>query len=133
MRSNLARAPKVRNAAGAVDLSDIARRMERVAVAGGYEKAEGTDTVVANAPRWRIDERWVEFECGCRAERCLTLVSPAMFDPIIFRNLGQQAVYEGTCDFHAPSMNVYVHFGGFADFKQWKANRRAVLMGRVRP
>jgi hypothetical protein len=54
------------------------------------------------------------------------------WDPVIFRNLPQQAVYEQVCHFHSPAMNVYVHFGGFADFAQWKRTRRGVLMGRAR-
>lgn len=118
------------NFAGAQDLSDIGRRMERVADSVGEDRA----LAYVPAPpgqRWKASERWIEFECGCRAEKCRTLHHPRPFDPIIFRGLPQQAVYEGTCDFHAPSMNVYVHFGGFSDFAQWKANRRAVLMGRT--
>ena len=123
------------NYAGAKDLSDIGRRMERVAA------SVGEDTGLAYVPaspgqRWKISARWVEFECGCRAERVApnpvfrSFARP--FDPVIFRNLPQQAVYEGTCDDHAASMNVYVHFGGFVDFAQWKANRRPLLMGKAR-
>ena len=123
------------NFAGAQDLTDIGRRMERVADSVNEDRA----LAYVPAPpgqRWKIDKRWVEFECGCRAERVAP--NPAFdafvrpFDPVIFRGLPQQAVYEGTCDFHAPSMNVYVHFGRFADFKQWKANRRPLLMGKAR-
>lgn len=123
------------NAAGAVALTDIGRRMERVAESVNEDKG----LAYVPAPpgcRWKISARWVEFECGCRAER----VAPnpifrdfaRPFDPIIFRDLPQQAVYEGTCDFHAPAMNVYVHFGHFVDFKQWAANRRPLLMGKAR-
>ena len=123
------------NHAGAVALDDIARRIERTALIVG-ESPELVDLPkTPNAPRWKVSERWIEFECGCRAERVpLSARFSALarhFDPVIFRGLPQQAVYEGTCDFHAPSMNVYVHFGGFHDFKQWKERRRAVLMGRT--
>jgi hypothetical protein len=86
-----------------------------------------------NQPRWRIDKRWITFECGCVAERCPILIGAQPFDPVIFRDLPQQAVYDTVCHFHAPAMNVYVHFGRFADFAQWRNARRAVLMGRVRP
>ena len=82
-------------------------------------------------PRWRVDAGWVEFECGCRAERCRDLKGPENYDPVIFRGQPQQAVYDFVCDRHMPGMNKYVHFGRFVDFSQWKRARRAVLMGKV--
>lgn len=82
-------------------------------------------------PRWALDATWVTFECGCRAERCRDLKGAKRYDPIIFRGLPQQAVYDGVCDRHLPGMNKYVHFGGFVDFAQWARNRRAILMGKV--
>jgi hypothetical protein len=84
-------------------------------------------------PRWRMDPEWVEFECGCRAERCRDLKGPERYDPIIFRGLPEQAVYDFVCDRHAGGMNTYVHFGRFVDFAQWKRSRRAILMGKVSP
>jgi len=82
-------------------------------------------------PRWRLDAGWIEFECGCRAERCQVLKGARNYDPVIFRGQEQQAVYDWVCDRHAPGMNKYVHFGGFVDFPQWKRSRRAILMGKV--
>jgi hypothetical protein len=121
------------NFAGAQDLTDIARRMEKVAVAGGYEAAEGPDanTTTPNQ-RWAIDARWVTFECGCVAERCRELVDPQPSDPIIFANLPQQAVYESVCHLHGPSMNFRLGMGGIKDFDQWRIWRRNRLMGRVK-
>lgn len=81
-------------------------------------------------PRWRLDTRWVEFECGCRAERVRQLrCVPKDSDPIIFRNLPEQAVYDEVCHRHGPGMNVLVSFDGFTTFDQWKRNRRHLLMG----
>lgn len=82
-------------------------------------------------PRWRIDQGWVEFECGCRAERARQLHGARPYDPIIFRGQPQQAVYDFACHRHMPGMNKYVHFGHFVDFAQWRRTRRAVLMGKV--
>jgi len=83
------------------------------------------------APRWRIDAGWVEFECGCRAERCDVLHGAKPYDPIIFRGLPEQSVYDFACSRHEAGMNKYVHFGGFVDFAQWRRARRAILMGKV--
>ena len=113
------------------DLDDIAGRMMATAAVSG-----DTDVNLEKdpwEPRWRIDATTVEFECGCRGERCRDLVGVKAYDPVIFRDLPQQAVYDWVCDRHMPGMNKYVHFGGFVDFAQWKRNRRAVLMGKVRP
>jgi hypothetical protein len=82
-------------------------------------------------PRWRLSARWVEFECGCVAERCIPTYGAETFDPVIFRELPEQAVYLSVCHAHAPGMNVYVHFGGFADFDQWARYRRDTIMGRT--
>ena len=114
--------------------TEIARRMERQAAAAHADVGDmEVDNTVTTNQRWRIDARWITFECGCVAERCLLLFGAQPWDPVIFRNLPQQAVYNSVCDFHAPSMNVYVGFGRFIDFAQWRKRRRAVLMGRVRP
>lgn len=116
------------NVAGQQDRTEIARRMERQAAAANADPGN----MEIEGARWKIDARWITFECGCVAERCAFVFGAQPWDPIIFRNLPQQAVYETVCHFHNPAMNVYVHFGGFSDFRQWKANRRAILMGRVR-
>ena len=111
------------------DLSRIARRMEAAQAAAGVEESLERDPW---QPRWRIDPLVVEFECGCRGERCRQLFDAKPYDPVIFRDLEEQAVYDFVCDRHLPGMNKYVRFGGFVDFQQWKANRRKVLMGRVK-
>ena|SRR5271167_1288450 len=127
-----------------VDRTDIARRMERVATAGRADVGEmEIDNTVTTNQRWTLDARWVTFECGCVAERCLFLFGARPSDPVIFRNLPQQAVYAEVCDFHLPSMNVYCSFGrpwsvkgasapSSWGWKEWKANRRNVLMGRTK-
>ena len=114
------------------DRDAIARRMIEAQGAAGLDTS---DVLPADPwqPRWGMDSRWVYFECGCVAERMRTLVKPRPFDPIVFRDLPEQAVYESVCQRHGPGMNKYVHFGGYADFVQWKKDRRAVLMGRTRP
>lgn len=118
---------------GSVARDSIARRMEAIGTVLGHE---GNAELPKDpwAPRWRIDAKVIEFECGCRGER--TNVDPAVFaawDPVIFRGQPEQALYDFVCQRHMPGMNKYVHFGKFADFEQWKRARRAVLLGKVRP
>jgi hypothetical protein len=112
----------------------IARRIDQRGVdTVGADVGEFTDCHYPGEPRWRLSARWVEFECGCVAERCRELVNPQRYDPIIFANLPEQAVYEKVCHFHGPGMQVArMGFGGFKSFEQWKVYRRARLMGRVR-
>lgn len=113
------------------DRSDIARRMESIGLATGQDVNPDLPPDPWT-PRWRIEDRWIEFECGCRAERCRDLKNPQRFDPIIFRDLPQQAVYDSVCSRHMPGMNKYVQFGSPGlDFAQWKRIRRARLMGKV--
>jgi len=82
-------------------------------------------------PRWKLSTRWIEFECGCRAERMTKFSAPVRkTDPIIFENLPEQALYDFTCDHHTPAMNKRVHLDGYVDFKQWRANRRPFLVGK---
>ena len=82
-------------------------------------------------PRWRMDAAWIEFECGCRAERCRDLAGALNFDPVIFRGEPEQAVYDFVCDRHLPGMNKYLGYGGFIDFDQWHRARRDRLMRKV--
>jgi hypothetical protein len=125
--------PSVAGRSTHVDRTEIARRMQRQADAARADVGEmEIDNSVSTNQRWTLDSKWVTFECGCVAERCLFVFGARRFDPIIFRGLPQQAVYEKVCDFHAPSMNVYVSFGRFKDFGQWKRHRRSILMGRTR-
>jgi hypothetical protein len=106
---------------------DILRRLERGAVILGDESA-WQPSPAADVPRWRIDARWIEFECGCRAERCRTIRNAKKFDPIIFENLPEQALYDYVCHFHEPSMNKRLGIGGFKTFDAWKRLRRPDLM-----
>ena len=82
-------------------------------------------------PRWSIGTRWIEFACGCRARRVRTLQTSAPFDPIIFRGLPEQAVYDKPCQAHEAGVNDYVHFGGYVDFDQWKQDRLAKITGEL--
>ena len=82
--------------------SDILARMESRAVAlGDFSQFEECKYVGVDAagrpvkqPRWKVGAKWIEFECGCRAERVDKLVSPKPWDPIIFVGLPEQAVYD---------------------------------------
>lgn len=114
------------------DITDIARRIERVATFAPNPD-EGNPDLPKDPwqPRWALKGNWVEFECGCVAERCSSLVDPRAFDPVIFRGLPQQAVYETVCHRHGPGMNKYVGFGHFKTFEQWKSRRKNILMGKV--
>ena len=116
------------------DRTDIARRMETMATRAN-QLEQGHPDLIRDPlqPRWRIDAKVVEFQCGCRAERCLQLFGAQPWDPVIFRDTRQQAVYDHVCARHLAGMNTIVHFGKFGDFEQWKRARRATLMGKVRP
>jgi hypothetical protein len=81
-------------------------------------------------PRWRIEPKWIEFECGCRGERCLKVINAKPFDPIIFAGLPEQAVYDFVCWKHEPHMNKRVRLGNFLTFKDWYSRRRPLLMGK---
>lgn len=115
---------------GATTREGILQRMAGRAVLLGEDASQFVDCKYPNEPRWRIDARWIEFECGCRAERCLKLHGPKPYDPIIFGDLPEQAVYDFVCHFHEPAMNKRVHFGKFVTFAQWHASRRNRLMGK---
>jgi hypothetical protein len=106
---------------------------DRGIVTIGADPGEFTDCIYPNEPRWKLSQHWIEFECGCVAERCTELVNPRRWDPIIFADLPEQAVYDFVCHYHTAWMNTYrMAYGGFADFKQWKRHRRPRLMGKVR-
>ena len=108
----------------------VLRRMEAQAVQlGDFSQFE--ECKYNGEPRWRVDTRWVEFECGCRAERGAALVDYYPWEPVIFYGLPEQAVYEGVCDFHAPAMNKRLGMGGkYKDFVSWRMLRRKTLMGK---
>jgi hypothetical protein len=83
-------------------------------------------------PRWRTSARWIEFECGCVAERCRELHTQMVpGDAVIFVGLEHQAVYEHVCDKHLAGMNDrcgLVEHG--MTWAQWYDRRRHVLMKR---
>ena len=107
----------------------VAERIEKQMAQLGMDPRIG---VKVKAPRWRVDSKVVEFDCGCRAIRCFELAAiPEKFDPIIFHGLPEQAVYDHVCKFHEPSMNDRCHFGGFVDFGQWKRARLSTLLGKT--
>jgi len=116
----------------------ILTRLERQAVALGDTSAfeppkyagVDEDGRLVPLPRWRIDSKWIEFECGCRAERFAKLFAPSRkSDPIIFEGLPEQALYDFVCHRHSPAMNVRVKFQGYVDFNQWRRARRNLLLG----
>jgi len=115
---------------GAVD--DIAARMlrmDRMAMPGEEQSSPDLPKDPWQ-PRWRIDTKWVEFECGCRALRFERPAVPLQnFDAVIFRDLPQQAAYDFVCHRHGPGMNKYVHFGHFVTFEQWKKVRQHLILG----
>lgn len=109
----------------------ILRRMERVATNLGEDLEEWVECPLEPGKRWRVDARWIEFECGCRAERCLVLHGKKNFDPVIFEGLPEQAVYDFVCWKHEAAMNRRMSFSGVPSFKAWHSRRRNRLMGRA--
>lgn len=115
---------------GSIDRDRILRRVEKQTLLTGDE-TQWEISPNRGDPRWRVDARWIEFECGCRAERCAKLYDYYPWEPVIFYGLPEQAVYEGVCDFHAPSMNKRIGTGHkYKDFASWRMLRRNVLMGK---
>jgi hypothetical protein len=102
-------------------------RMIETATMLGYDGSEFVECKYPGEARWRVSERWIEFECGCTCERFAELWHVRTYDPVIFRNLPELAIYEKVCHFHNPAMNVRVKFGGFVDFAQWHRIRRPTL------
>jgi hypothetical protein len=109
---------------------DLKRRLTR--------RAEETDSLEALDYKnpwgsYRIDARWIVFECGCAAERAHSLaVRPERWDPVIFEGLPEQAVYDHVCDRHMEGMNFRLGVSGMVDFSQWRRHRRDILLGRSR-
>lgn len=85
----------------------------------------------ARAPRWRVSSSSIEFECGCVGRRFADIYWVQNYDPIIFKDMPEQAVYDQVCSLHLPEMNKRVKFGGFVDFQQWKNKRFRILTGEV--
>lgn len=112
------------------DRTDIARRMDALGHLAGYaDVAEQADGIGSG---WTCDARWVVFSCGCRAERARSLVGARPADPIIFRGLPQQAVYDSVCDAHRPGMDYYLGTGFYRlTFADWHRRRRPDLMRKA--
>lgn len=113
------------------DLRDpIIRRIQDVAVRANEDPEFASDLAAfGRHPRWRLSQKWIEFQCGCRAQRFRTLQGAKPFDPIIFRGLPEQAVYDLPCEPHEAGLNDYVKFGGYVDFKQWRNSRLRLITG----
>jgi hypothetical protein len=116
----------------------ILRKLEQEAVTLGASQSQFESRYVGvdekgnpiSRPRWRLDSKWIEFECGCRGERINKLYGKKQFDPVIFDGLPEQAVYDFVCYKHEPHMNKRVRLGGYVTFKDWHAKRRSILMGK---
>ncbi len=78
--------------------------------------------------RWSMDARWIEFACGCRAERVHLAFRPERWDPVIFEGLPEEAVYDSVCHVHEPEMNKRLGLGGYRTFAQWRSDRRPRLV-----
>ncbi len=78
--------------------------------------------------RWRMDARWIEFDCGCRAERVRLTTRPHKWEPVIFERLPEEAVYDYVCHAHEPEMNKRVGLGGYRSFAQWHTYGRSRLV-----
>ena len=119
---------------------NILRRLEKDAIdlGGDYSAFEAPKYVgydpdgnLVRLPRWKLSTRWIEFECGCRAERVSKFFAPLHnTDPVIFQGLPEQALYDGVCHKHMPYMNKRLHLNGYVDFNQWSRSRRLLLMGK---
>jgi hypothetical protein len=110
----------------------IIRRIQDQAKAANEDPQSAAELAeFEKAPRWRLSSKWIEFECGCTAQRFRTLRTEANYDPIIFRGLPEQAVYDSPCDPHLPGLNDYVKFGGYVDFSQWRRSRLQLITGEL--
>jgi hypothetical protein len=117
----------------------ILRKLEQEAVILGETQSQFNNSryvgVDANGkpiarPRWRIDSKVIEFECGCRGERVTKVFGKKDFDPIIFDGLPEMAVYDFVCSKHEAHMNKRVLLGGYQTFRDWHTLRRKQLIGK---
>ena len=113
------------------DLRDpILKRIQTLAERAGSDPHEAAELAAfGRHPRWRLGTKWIEFECGCTARRFRDLKDVVNFDPIIFKGLPEQAVYDEPCAAHEAGLNDYVKFGHFVDFKQWRNSRLQKITG----
>jgi hypothetical protein len=118
--------------------------MERDAISLERQSGfEHSPALQKGQPRWKVGPKWIEFECGCIAERTTKLVNPEPYDPIIFQDLveddgtSMQAVYYRVCAHHEQGMfDTRIKFShrihnssGYSDFNDWFNRRRPLLMG----
>lgn len=115
------------------DLRDpIMRRIQEQARIANEDPEFAADLAAfGQRPRWRLTDKWVEFECGCRCQRFRQLKTAENYDPIIFRGLPEQAVYDMPCGAHEAGLNKIVKFGGFVDFSQWRRARLRMITGEL--
>ena len=113
------------------DLRDpIIRRVQDLAIRAGEDPQEAAELAAfGNHPRWRMDTRFIEFQCGCVAQRFRKLTHVEQFEPIIFKGLPEQAVYDRPCKAHEAGLNDYVKFGHYVDFEQWRNSRLQNITG----
>lgn len=110
----------------------IARFEKQASIIGAdWEECRYVGTDGQRFPRWKLGPRWIEFECGCVAERCPKFWTvPLRCDPVIFQGLPEQAVYDRPCYKHHAWVNSYrAGYGGYKTFEQWKLARRHLLFG----
>lgn len=101
-----------------------------MAVKAGTDPVEAAELAAfGKNPRWKLSAKWIEFECGCYAQRFRNLENVQNFDPIIFKGLPEQAVYARPCAPHEAGLNDFVKFGHFVDFQQWRNSRLQKITG----
>ena len=122
------------------DADTILRRLERQAVdlsakgqGEGQFDQEGSLVNPATGerkklPRWHLGDKWLTFECGCRAEFVDRLNAAEPWDPVV-RGFPRLALYDFVCHAHNASMNARL-MGHYVDFAQWRRYRRGLLIGR---
>ena len=113
------------------DLRDpILRRIQDMAVKAGEDPQEAAELAAfGRHPRWKLSTKWIEFDCGCYCQRFRELKNVQDFDPIIFKGLPEQAVYDRPCAPHEAGLNDYVKFGHYVDFQQWRNARLQKITG----
>jgi hypothetical protein len=87
------------------DADPLLRRMEQQAVsltnASGFEHSP---YLQPGQPRWHLSPKWIEFECGCVAERMNGrpfLLPIENYDPVIFQDVPEEnmlSLYLKVCD-----------------------------------
>lgn len=110
----------------------IINRITQMAIKAGENPEEAVAlNEFGRNPRYSMKGRWIEFECGCRMLRFQNnsgILRPS--DPIIFRGLPEQAVYDLPCNAHLAGVNKYIGLSGqYKDFQGWKSARFKLITG----